>query len=57
MKSPCKRICKLKGEVCIGCQRTLSDIKNWSLMSDEERDITMIEIEKRTKINTTIDGI
>lgn len=57
MKSPCKRICKVKDDICIGCQRTLSEIKNWSLMSDKERDEIMINIEQRVKNNTLSNGL
>lgn len=57
MKSPCKRICKVKDEICIGCQRTLTEIKNWSIISDEERDKIMTDAEKRTKNNTTFNGV
>lgn len=57
MKSPCKRICKVKDDICIGCQRTLSEIKNWSIMSDEERDVIMLNIKQRTKNNTTSNGL
>lgn len=57
MKSPCKKICKVKNDICIGCQRTLSEIKNWSIMSDEERDVIMLNIKQRTKNNTTSNGL
>lgn len=57
MQSPCVKICKLKNNICIGCKRTLSEIKNWSSKSDEERNKIMIEIKERIKNNSTFDGI
>lgn len=57
MKSPCKRICKVKDDICIGCHRTLSEIKNWSTISDKERDEIMINIEQRIKNNTLSNGL
>jgi uncharacterized protein len=35
--SPCLNVCKIKNNICIGCQRTLEQISNWSKMTDEER--------------------
>ena len=37
MISPCTRICKIEDNKCIGCSRTLKEIKNWSRMTDGER--------------------
>lgn len=39
--SPCVRICCLDDEnVCLGCGRTLDDIRRWSQMSDTEKRAT-----------------
>jgi len=37
--TPCVRICKLneEGTFCIGCGRTLNDLKRWARLSNEER--------------------
>lgn len=36
--SPCVRRCTLdQDDVCIGCGRTLDDIRQWGAMSDEQR--------------------
>ena len=36
--SPCVRRCTLdQGDVCIGCGRTLNDIRQWGTMSNEQR--------------------
>jgi predicted Fe-S protein YdhL (DUF1289 family) len=52
MLSPCKKICKLQDNFCIGCMRTLSEIKGWSSMDEEERAKIMKEIKSRTKLNS-----
>lgn len=46
VNSPCNQQCKLNNEkICIGCERTLYEIINWSKLSDEEK----AEINKRLK--------
>ena len=35
--SPCTDVCKMEGELCIGCFRTLDEIVRWSQASDDER--------------------
>lgn len=42
-KSPCCLACKLCDDICIGCGRTLEEIKNWSKYTNEEK----IRINKR----------
>lgn len=38
MKSPCRRVCKLDDQqICIGCGRTWTEIKEWNTYSDEQR--------------------
>lgn len=37
VKSPCKFICTLENEVCIGCGRTREEISKWSKYTDEEK--------------------
>lgn len=37
MISPCVKICKLEGDHCIGCGRSLIQIKNWSNYTKKKR--------------------
>lgn len=38
IESPCIRICLLdEKELCIGCRRSISEIMNWSQLSNDER--------------------
>ena len=42
IKSPCKGICKNNSDgLCIGCFRTKSERENWSLMTDQEKRLTL----------------
>jgi uncharacterized protein len=45
IKSPCKKLCRVKEDMCSDCYRTLSEISNWSIYSDDEK----INILKRVK--------
>ncbi|WP_090671651.1 DUF1289 domain-containing protein [Aureimonas jatrophae] len=37
--SPCRRECRLspKGDVCLACRRTISEITRWSTMGEAEQ--------------------
>lgn len=38
VQSPCVRMCTLdERAVCMGCQRTLKEITEWTTMSDQEK--------------------
>tara|TARA_X000001036_G_C20599892_1_gene774480 strand:- start:541 stop:711 length:171 start_codon:yes stop_codon:yes gene_type:complete len=35
--SPCKKICKLVNNICVGCGRTKEEITDWIKMPIEEK--------------------
>jgi uncharacterized protein len=35
--SPCTKVCRMEGQVCAGCGRTLDEIALWSRMSADEK--------------------
>ena len=37
--SPCKLLCQIDktDETCMGCRRTLDEIRNWMIMTKEEK--------------------
>lgn len=37
VKSPCKFICTLEKDICIGCKRTKEEISKWKNMTDNEK--------------------
>ena len=37
IESPCIQICKLENDICIGCGRTQDEIRDWMILTDEER--------------------
>ena len=44
MLSPCKKICKIKKKVCIGCGRSKEQISNWLKYSNYQRKKIMKEL-------------
>lgn len=38
IKSPCIKICKIQNKKCIGCNRTIEEITQWSYYTDEQRE-------------------
>lgn len=35
--SPCINVCRMEGQLCLGCYRTLDEISGWSQMSRVEK--------------------
>jgi len=46
MTSPCNQTCTIADSICIGCGRTLDEIKRWSKATDEEQR-QIIELAKK----------
>mgnify|MGYP000048850288 CR=1 FL=1 len=46
IKTPCVKICTLKNGVCIGCGRTQDEIREWVILTDEERSIISRRLQK-----------
>jgi len=45
LESPCVRNCCLnKDDICIGCLRTLDEIKDWATVSEEAREEIIIRV-------------
>jgi predicted Fe-S protein YdhL (DUF1289 family) len=47
VNSPCIDICKVNSGICIGCKRTLEEIKNWSNYSVVEKNDILKKIKDR----------
>jgi predicted Fe-S protein YdhL (DUF1289 family) len=47
--NPCKSICKLKDNVCIGCYRTKEEIAAWPKLSNEQRYAIVTQIKENIK--------
>lgn len=51
VKSPCVSVCKLdEYKICIGCWRSLEEIREWSKMSDQQKVIVLEMSASRKRI-------
>jgi predicted Fe-S protein YdhL (DUF1289 family) len=48
--SPCTGVCRIdpKGELCLGCKRTLDEIADWPILSNAEKRAVLKALEERT---------
>lgn len=50
IESPCIRNCCLDdGDICLGCFRSLQEIKDWSKATNELREVILLRADKRKK--------
>ena len=49
IQSPCRRVCVVDtdNQVCVGCLRSLEEIRLWGTYSDSQRREIMIDLRKR----------
>lgn len=47
VKSPCIKVCKLQHDICIGCFRTINEIKHWRKMTQSEKQKVLDNIKQR----------
>lgn len=46
VESPCVRICVVEDEICQGCGRTLDEIADWRIMTNEQKRAVWQRLEK-----------
>jgi len=50
VRSPCVSICALdEADICVGCQRTVTEITAWSRMSNDERRAVLLLCDERAR--------
>ena len=48
-QSPCISICTLdEQDMCMGCYRTLDEIVDWTMMSDDEKRVVLANVAERS---------
>jgi predicted Fe-S protein YdhL (DUF1289 family) len=52
VSTPCINICRMdeQNRFCIGCFRTLDELKRWSGMTEEERLTIMAQLDERAGV-------
>jgi predicted Fe-S protein YdhL (DUF1289 family) len=43
-ESPCKKVCYIDDGYCVGCQRSMSEIRDWMILSDEQKSMVLAEV-------------
>jgi predicted Fe-S protein YdhL (DUF1289 family) len=54
METPCKNVCRIVNDQCVGCNRTLYEIAAWTRLTDDERDAIMSSLDNPRRV---IDGL
>ena len=49
VKSPCIDVCKIDYEsgYCIGCNRTIEEITNWSILNDQQKKKILTKVKSK----------
>ena len=46
--SPCIKVCRIDDDgFCVGCKRTLDEIRDWMILSDYEQNMLIYELKWR----------
>ena len=48
--SPCVLICRIEGGECVGCKRTIDEIRDWIIMSEYEQKKLLRELDWRKNV-------
>lgn len=54
--TPCRNVCTLEDDVCIGCGRTTEEISDWTKYNREKRLIIMRRIKNAKGLAVSGDG-
>ena len=56
IESPCINICELdpNTDLCLGCNRTIEEITNWSTMNDSNKKKILIRVKSDTTFQSKI---
>lgn len=49
ISSPCIKVCRLNDKLCVGCYRTIDEIREWSRMTLEEKHLVIDKCEVRKR--------
>jgi uncharacterized protein len=50
VESPCVLICRVENNECVGCKRTVDEIRNWMIMSEYEQKKLLHELKWRKDV-------
>lgn len=50
IKSPCIGVCKIEDRVCLGCHRTIAEIKTWNNLNDAAKQCVLGQASERNEV-------
>jgi len=54
IKSPCIHVCTLdEHKICIGCHRSVEEIRGWFTMTDDQKQAVLVRAENRRREKDT----
>ena len=53
-QSPCVLVCRIENGECVGCNRTIDEIRDWIIMSDYEQRKLLAELKWRKDVRKRI---
>jgi len=53
VESPCVKICFIEDGFCIGCLRSMIEIRQWPIMSQEAQEHLLKQLERRSNVRNT----
>ena len=55
--SPCINVCKMEGDLCAGCFRTLDEIARWANVDDDGKRLILVAVaQRRLRLAPTQEG-
>lgn len=49
VESPCTKVCRIEHSVCVGCKRTIDEIRHWSIMTQQQQTELKDNLKRRNK--------
>ncbi len=50
--SPCIQVCQVENDICVGCGRSVDDIRAWIIMTADEKTQSLHDAEQRLAAQT-----
>lgn len=48
VESPCISVCRYKDEVCVGCGRTVDEVREWYNLTNDQKQAIVNRLEKES---------
>jgi predicted Fe-S protein YdhL (DUF1289 family) len=52
VESPCIKMCRIEHNLCVGCKRSLDEIREWSIMTKKQQTKLKLELKRRHDVGS-----